>query len=183
MQELPSPLNAPRLNAENRPFRFFIPSGTYRRGIKVLERFIVPFIEQTLSLTPAELEKLSKSDKEFTFLHNIALFSRDPKVIRDQIMAVLLAGRDTTAATLSWTIYELSNYPEIYRKLRDVVLARLGPNQTPTYDDLKDMTYLTHTLNETLRLYPAVPYNIRACGMNAPPLPPPPPPFPSPPPS
>lgn len=32
----------------------------------------------------------------------VANFTRDPKVIRDQIMAVLLAGRDTTAGTLSW---------------------------------------------------------------------------------
>ena len=113
-------------------------------------------------MTPDELEKLSKSDKDFTFLHNIARFTRDPKVIRDQLMAVLIAGRDTTAATLSWTIYELANYPDVYKKLRNEVLAIVGTSKTPTYEDLKDMTYLTHTLNETLRLYPAVPYNLRA---------------------
>lgn len=124
---------------------------------------MAPYIQQTLSLTPDELEKLSKSDKEFTFLHNIALFSRDPKVIRDQIMAVLLAGRDTTASTLSWTLYELANYPEIWAKLRKMVLDAVGPTRNPTYDDIKDMTYLTHAINETLRLYPAVPYNIRTC--------------------
>jgi hypothetical protein len=45
----------------------------------------VPFIHQTLSLPPEELEKLSKSDRNFTFLHNIARFTRDPKVIRDQM--------------------------------------------------------------------------------------------------
>jgi cytochrome P450 len=123
-----------------------------------------PFIEQTLALTPSELENLSKSDKHFTFLHNIALFSRDPKVIRDQIMAVLLAGRDTTAGTLSWAVYELSNYPAIWAKLRETVLDSIGTDRNPTYDDLKGMTYLTHTINETLRLYPAVPYNIRSCG-------------------
>lgn len=124
---------------------------------------MTPYIEQTLALTPEELEKLSKSDKEFTFLHNIALFSRDPKVIRDQIMAVLLAGRDTTAATLSWTIYELANYPKVWTKLRKVVLEKVGPTRSPTYDDIKGMAYLTHAINETLRLYPAVPYNIRSC--------------------
>lgn len=121
-----------------------------------------PYIHKTLALTPDELEKLSKSDKDFTFLHNIARFTRDPKVIRDQLMAVLIAGRDTTAATLSWTIYELANYPTIYRKLRNEIIHNLGTNRTPTYEDLKNMTYLTHTLNETLRLYPAVPFNTRA---------------------
>lgn len=139
------------------------PSHKYFNGIKTIERFINPYIESTLQLRPEELEKLSKSDKEFTFLHNIALYSRDPKVIRDQIFAVLIAGRDTTAATLSWTMYELSNKPEIWQKLRNQVLERVGSTRVPTYDDLKSLIYLTHTLNETLRLYPAVPFNIRSC--------------------
>ncbi|KKO98240.1 cytochrome P450 [Trichoderma harzianum] len=145
------------------PFRRFIPKAEYYKGIKILEEFIQPFIDATLTLTPEQLESISKSDKEFTFLHNMALFSRDPKVIRDQIMAVLLAGRDTTAATLSWTIYELSNYPEIWRKLRSRVLETVGPEKAPTYEDLKDLTCLTHALYETLRLYPAVPFNVRSC--------------------
>ena len=126
-----------------------------------------PYIEQALALPAKDLEQLSKSDKSFTFLHNIARFTRDRQVIRDQIMAVLLAGRDTTAATLSWTIYELSNYPDILKKLRNEILDTVGPTRTPTYADLKDMKYLTHTLNETLRLYPAVPYNVRAALENS----------------
>ncbi|KAJ6443616.1 cytochrome P450 alkane hydroxylase [Purpureocillium lavendulum] len=145
------------------PLGWFVPRGKYNNGIKYIERFIQPFIEKTLRLTPAELEELSKSDRDFTFLHNIALFSRDPKVIRDQIIAVLLAGRDTTAATLSWTMYELSRYPQVWHKLRQQVLEHIGDARSPTYQDLKNLTYLTHTLNETLRLYPAVPYNLRAC--------------------
>lgn len=119
-------------------------------------------------LTPEQLEMISKSDREFTFLHHIALSSRDPKVIRDQIMAVLLAGRDTTAVTLSWTMYELSNYPETWRKLRSRVLERVGPTRAPTYEDIKDLTCLTHALYETLRLYPAIPYNVRTCRELAP---------------
>ena len=77
-------------------------------------------------------------------------------------MAVLIAGRDTTAATLSWTIYELAHYPRVYARLRSEVLAAVGTRRAPSYEDLKAMPYLTHTLNETLRLYPAVPYNLRA---------------------
>ncbi|KAK1720041.1 cytochrome P450 [Colletotrichum lupini] len=145
-----------------RPFENILPHGTYKRGIKVIEEFIHPFIQEALALPPSELEKLSKSDKDFTFLHNIARFTRDPKVIRDQLVAILLAGRDTTAATLSWTLYELSRYPATYAKLRAEILTTLGPKRAPTYEDLKSMKYLTNCLQETLRLYPAVPFNVRS---------------------
>jgi cytochrome P450 len=137
------------------------PRGVYRRGIKVIDDFVLPFVHRALSLPDDELEKLSKSEKSFTFLHALACFTRDPKVIRDQVVSVLLAGRDTTAATLSWTFYELSRYPKVYAKLRKEILQTVGPTQAPTYEHLKNMTYLKHTLNEVLRLYPAVPYNIR----------------------
>ncbi|KAK3371311.1 cytochrome P450 [Lasiosphaeria ovina] len=144
------------------PFKHFIPKHSYFSGIRVLNRFIDPFVARTLALDPEELDKLSKSDRDSTLLHNIARYTRDPKMIRDHLMSVLLAGRDTTAATLSWAIYELANYPAVYGKLRNEVLATVGTSRAPTYDDLKSMTYLTHTMHEVLRLYPAVPFNIRA---------------------
>lgn len=78
----------------------------YYRHIQALDDFIVPFIEKTLALPSDEVEKLGKSDHGFTFLHGLASLTRDPKVIRDQLVAVLLAGRDTTAGTLSWAFCE-----------------------------------------------------------------------------
>lgn len=143
------------------PFNRLVPRGRYRKGIKTIDRFVMPFIESALALPQDELEKLSNSDKSFTFLHSIVRYTRDPRVLRDQLVAVLLAGRDTTAATLSWAFYELSRYPERYARLRREVLDAVGRTRTPTYDDLKNMQYLRHVLNETLRLYPAVPFNLR----------------------
>lgn len=125
-----------------------------------MDNWIQPFIDHALSLSPAEVDpKLSKSD---TFLHALARFTRDPKVIRDNIVAVLLAGRDTTAATLSWVFFELSRRPHVVSKLRREILDRLGgDNSPPTYNDLKEMKYLNYIINETLRLYPVVPFNVR----------------------
>lgn len=56
---------------------------------------------------------------------------------------------------------ELAAYPEKWARLREEVLSTVGSHKAPTYDDLKNMRYLRYTLNETLRLYPAVPYNVR----------------------
>lgn len=145
------------------PVRWLIPRKKYREGIKLIEKFMDPYIEAALRLNKQQLEQLSRVDREFTFLHNIVLVSQDRKVIRDQIMAVLIAGRDTTAATLSWTIFELSKYAEQWTKLRQQVLERLGATLVPTYKDIRNLPRVIYALNETLRLYPAVPYNLREC--------------------
>ncbi|ODH52756.1 hypothetical protein GX48_00950 [Paracoccidioides brasiliensis] len=96
--------------------------STYKRAIKVIDNFVLPFVRKALQFPEDELQQLSRSESSFTFLHSFALFTRDPKMIRDKIVAILLAGRDTTASTLPWTFYELSNYPKLYAKLRVEVL-------------------------------------------------------------
>lgn len=138
-----------------------IPKGAYYHAIRKIEDFIEPVISRAVSLPDKELADLSKSDLRYSFLHSIARFSKEPKVIRDQLMSVLLASRDTTAATMSWAMYELSNCPPAWARLRRDVVHVLGPTGTPTYETLKDMIFATNVLNETLRLHPAVPLNMR----------------------
>ena len=125
-----------------------------------MDRFIEPMIDEAMALSPEELEtKLAKSD---TFIHALARFTRDRKMIRDQLTSLLLAGRDTTASTMSWLFLELARNPRVVRKLRQEIQSILGDNERPpTYQEIKDMKYLTYTINETLRLYPVVPFNVR----------------------
>lgn len=137
------------------------PLKEFWEGLEVMNRFVNRFIKSALQLSQEELSSKAKSDKDYSFLHALASFTQDPKVLRDQLVATLLAGRDTTAGTLSWAIYELARNPDATAKLREEIIERLGPNKTPTYDDLKNMTYLKAVMNETLRLYPAVPFNVR----------------------
>ena len=127
-----------------------------------MEDFMQPYIQTVLSLSVEELEKnLSRRE---TFLDALARFTRDPRVLRDQIVAVLLAGRDTTAGTLSFCTFELSRHPEVVAKLRQEIAEHVGVGadaRIPTYGDLKDMKYLNAVINETLRFYPVVPFNVR----------------------
>lgn len=138
-----------------------MPKKHFRSCLDTMNNFVNQYVQQALQLSPEELSSKTKSDISYTFLHELASYTRDPEVLRDQVVAVLLAGRDTTAAALSWTIYELSRHPEVVKRLRDEILSVVGPDRTPTYADLKGMKYLQNVMNETLRLYPVVPFNVR----------------------
>lgn len=127
----------------------------------MINQFVNQYIQRTLLLPPDELASKTKGEMGYTFLHALAGFTRDRKVLRDQLVAVLLAGRDTTASTLSWTIYELGRNPTAVSRLRQEILDVVGTDRTPTYADLKGMKYLQNVMNETLRLYPVVPFNVR----------------------
>jgi len=78
--------------------------------------------------------------------------------LRDLVLNFLIAGRDTTAQALSWTIYCLCNHPEIARKARDEIREVCGV-KGPDYDDVNRLPYLQAIIHEVLRLYPSVPIN------------------------
>lgn len=142
------------------PLRHFMSTKSFHQGLRTMEKFIEPWISEALSLTPEELD--SKLKKQDTFLHALARHTRDRKVIRDQLIALLLAGRDTTSTTLSWMILELARNPRVVEKLREEVRQVVGTGGVlPTYENIKNMKYLTWVIDETLRLYPVVPFNVR----------------------
>ncbi|OLL25596.1 Cytochrome P450 52A13 [Neolecta irregularis DAH-3] len=127
----------------------------YRKNLDKLEDFLKPYIEESI-----KLGRGSNNDNSYHFTAALCEYTTDHKVIRDQIMSLLLAGRDTTATALSWTFYELARSQPIWTLLRNEVSKLRG--QKPTFDNLKSMKYLQAVISETLRLYPSVPHNVRA---------------------
>lgn len=73
--------------------------------------------------------------------------------VRDETLTLLAAGHATTANTLSWAFYLLSNHPEQRNKLLDELRRVLG-GQPPTVDDLAKLPYLDMVVKEAMRLYP-----------------------------
>jgi len=76
------------------------------------------------------------------------------KQLRDELTTLMVAGLDTTALTLAWAFYLLSQNPEIDRKLFCEVQSVLG-DRPPTFNDLPKLTYADAVVKETMRLYPA----------------------------
>jgi cytochrome P450 len=73
--------------------------------------------------------------------------------LRDEVVTLLLAGHETTAVGLSWTLYLLSQHPEVEQRLRGEITATLG-GRTPTLADLPGLAYTRMVIDESLRLYP-----------------------------
>lgn len=106
------------------------------------------------------------------------------KSLRDIVLNFVIAGRDTTATTLSWAIYMIMTHPQVAEKLY-MELKTLEEEQAQeekvsllkydkqdlesfnqrvkqfagllSYDSLGKLYYLHAVITETLRLYPAVP--------------------------
>ncbi|KAH9936562.1 cytochrome P450 [Fomitopsis serialis] len=85
-----------------------------------------------------------------------------PKLIADEVLNILIAGRDTTSTTLTFLVYLLSVHPHVLVRLREEILSRVGPSRYPDFEDMREMKYTRAVINETMRLFPAVPVNIRS---------------------
>ncbi|KAA8538894.1 hypothetical protein F0562_025586 [Nyssa sinensis] len=82
------------------------------------------------------------------------------KQLRDDLMTMLIAGHETSAAVLTWTFYLLSKEPSVLSKLQNEVDSVLG-DRFPTIEDMKKLKYTSRVISESLRLYPQPPVLIR----------------------
>lgn len=73
--------------------------------------------------------------------------------LRDEAITMLLAGHETTALTLCFAVYLLSENPAAAARLRDEVDAQLG-GRPATVADIARLPFLDAVARETLRLYP-----------------------------
>jgi len=75
--------------------------------------------------------------------------------IRDEVMTMLLAGHDTTALTLTYAWYLLSQHPEAERRVHEEIDDVLGGDR-PTMADVRRLDYVERVIDEAMRLYPPV---------------------------
>ncbi|RFU28119.1 hypothetical protein B7463_g8229, partial [Scytalidium lignicola] len=139
------------------PWHFFYNPAKFRRACANVHRFVERYIkEQNL-----KIKESTSEDESFSFINQIAKVSTSDVDLRDQLLNVLLAGRDTTACCLSWTFRLLVRHPETMNRLRKEVSFVMGESDHPTREQIRKMLYLSCVIKESLRLYPPVPLNNR----------------------
>jgi len=72
--------------------------------------------------------------------------------LQDEIMTLIVAGHETTASSLNWFWYLLTQSPDVAARLHAEVDA--APPGPPAYADLEQLPYTRRAIDETLRLYP-----------------------------
>jgi cytochrome P450/NADPH-cytochrome P450 reductase len=86
--------------------------------------------------------------------HNLGLSDEN---IRDQVVTFLIAGHDTTANTLAWTLYELARHPDIEEKLlQEIADNHINHTDLPTSEQVSNLKYMHRVIKEVLRKYPPV---------------------------
>ncbi|RTJ15502.1 cytochrome P450 [Campylobacter jejuni] len=75
--------------------------------------------------------------------------------ILDQVAMLFLAGHETTASSLTWTLYLLSLYPKEQEKAYEEI-TQILQGGTIEISHLRQFKYLTNIFKESLRLYPPV---------------------------
>jgi len=149
---------------EPNPLRFAIPDWAptrenreYKKALSTIEGIVWDLIEEREGThhTGGAGEAGEPMD-----LLSILLRARDrgeqsDENLRDEMVTMLLAGHDTTALTLTYTWYLLSEHPEVESRLHDELDSLLG-GERPTFADVRGMEYTEAVLNEAMRLYPPV---------------------------
>lgn len=137
----------------------FVTNKKFKEDCRICHLFTDSFVELALERTKVKTDEKASS---YIFLDELAKETRDPLTLRNQALNILLAGRDTTASLLSFVFYTLSGHPEVYAKLREEIFSSFGEGiDEISFESLKRCTYLKYVINETLRLYPTVPFNSR----------------------
>jgi cytochrome P450 len=81
--------------------------------------------------------------------------SMSTQQLRDEVMTLLLAGHETTAVSLSWIWFLLSNHPEVEQRLW-AELDQVLTGRCPTIHDLVNLPYTERVVKEAMRIYPPV---------------------------
>jgi cytochrome P450 len=120
----------------------------YMRGVRMLDRLVTRVIAD---------RRANPGDRGD--LLSMLLSARDDdgrpmsdSQLRDEVITLFLAGHETTAISLSWTLFLLSKHPDAEAKIRAEIGA-LG-DRLPGAADLHRLPFTEAVVREGLRLYP-----------------------------
>ncbi|KAM5346779.1 hypothetical protein ACJ41O_009784 [Fusarium nematophilum] len=128
------------------------PNKKLEQSTAVCRQFIDRYVQKALA---AGREK----ERPYVFMNEMLASGASQEYVRDQLLAMILGGRDTSASTMSSLFWELARRPEVVEKMRAEIAGLNG--EKLTWENLKELKYLNMVLKEALRLWAPVATNSR----------------------
>jgi enediyne biosynthesis protein E7 len=145
-----------RLEAQLGANPFEVVAKEQNRDLKFAFRF------RSLTKLVAELigRRRREPEEHFDFLAML-MASRDrdsgepmsDKELIDEVLTLIVAGHETTAAALTWTWYLISQHPDAQAELQ-AEADRTGADRALSLDAAESLAFTHQVLQEALRLYP-----------------------------
>lgn len=128
----------------------------FARAMETLDRIVVDMVED-------RRRAVERGDPPGGDLLDMLLTSKDAETgesmtaaqLRDEVMTIFLAGHETTAMALTWTIHLLTRHPDVQEAVAREVDETLG-GRAPGMEDFPKLALTGRVIDEAMRLYPPV---------------------------
>ncbi|KAL2136397.1 hypothetical protein VTI74DRAFT_3831 [Chaetomium olivicolor] len=137
------------------PVLLHLPHRGLQKAVDRLREYVRFYLKKVV----AEDENGKEKDRRYVFLDELLKANPPEDYTIDQILSILIAGRDTTATAITAAFYFLARNPAAVEKLRAEVNSI--EEVAPTWEQLKQLKYLNSTIKEALRLFSPVATNSR----------------------
>ncbi|CAN1236631.1 Cytochrome P450 704C1 [Linum grandiflorum] len=148
--------------------------ASLRRNIQIIDSFVTNVIGTKRRIVA---EQRLCNDKEDILSRFLVESQKDPekmndRYLKDIILNFMIAGKDTSAGTLSWFFYMMCKHPDVQDKVCEEIMEATERKEFDGFREfaesiseeaLEKMQYLHAAITETLRLYPAVPVDAKVC--------------------
>ena len=133
------------------PLNIFYRDRKVKKCNSICRDFAQQFVEEALSAVESgkgveEKAQSERKGQKYIFSHELAWRTSDKRRILDELMNILVAGRDTTASLLSNLFFMLAKHPAIWDKLRREIAGLQG--KLPTYEELRSLKYVQCCISE-----------------------------------
>ncbi|XP_033629693.1 cytochrome P450 4F22-like [Asterias rubens] len=142
------------------------PSGRrYRRAYESVHEYARNIIGKRKQMLAEEKAQGKTSQSKYVDFLDILLCAKDSdgkglsdQEIYDEVDTFMFEGHDTTAAGVSWFLYNMARFPEFQQKCLEEIDELLQGRECDKFEwnDLNNLPYLTNCLKESLRFHPPV---------------------------
>ncbi|KAK7700182.1 hypothetical protein SLS57_012180 [Botryosphaeria dothidea] len=151
------------LNEGMQPFAFMLPTWAFRllaaipgaaAGYWKFIKYCSDQLDERMQTKPDDPDIMSALIEP---LKDKQLSELELKMLQGDSRLIIVAGSDTTAATLTHTFYHLAASPTHQSRLLAELRPLIQPDGSLRHRDIQDLPHLNGIINEALRLHPAVP--------------------------